>query len=230
MSINQYPPTTSGGTVTTTGAPVSGNLTKFSGATSITNGDLSGDVTTSGTLATTIANNAVTYAKMQDVSAATRLLGRGSAAGSGDVEEITLGTNLSMTGTVLSASGGGTVTTTGSPASGNLTQFSGASSITNGDLSGDVTTSGTLATTIANNAVTTVKILDANVTYAKIQDVSAASRLLGRGSAGGSGDVEEITLGTGITMSGTALQVSSAPVVAGAIGLIQMIRQTNYQM
>lgn len=45
--------------------------------------------------------------------------------------------------------GSGTVTTTGSPSSGNLTKFSGASSITNGDLSGDITTSGTLATTLA---------------------------------------------------------------------------------
>ena len=51
------------GTVTTTGTPASGNLAKFSGATSITNGDLSGDVTTSGTLATTIAANAVTFSK-----------------------------------------------------------------------------------------------------------------------------------------------------------------------
>lgn len=53
-------PSGSGGTVTTTGAPANGNLTKFSGATSVTNGDLSGDVTTSGTLATTLANTAVT--------------------------------------------------------------------------------------------------------------------------------------------------------------------------
>lgn len=45
------------------------------------------------------------------------------------------------------ASGSGTVTTTGSPASGNLSKFSGASSITNGDLSGNCTTNGTLATT-----------------------------------------------------------------------------------
>jgi hypothetical protein len=43
-----------GGTVTTTGSPVNGNLTKFTGATTISNGDLSGDVTTSGTLATTV--------------------------------------------------------------------------------------------------------------------------------------------------------------------------------
>jgi hypothetical protein len=42
-----------GGTVTTTGSPASGNLAKFSGSTSIVNGDLSGDCTTSGTLAIT---------------------------------------------------------------------------------------------------------------------------------------------------------------------------------
>ena len=72
--------------------------------------------------------------------------------------------------------------------------------------------------TIANDAVTTAKILDgavttakcdslgtaalANgaVTYAKIQDVSATDKLLGRSSAG-SGDVEEITC----TAAGRAL-------------------------
>lgn len=43
------------GTVTTTGTPVSGNITKFSGSTAITNGDLSGDISTAGTLATTLA-------------------------------------------------------------------------------------------------------------------------------------------------------------------------------
>jgi hypothetical protein len=49
------PPGTSTGTVTTTGSPASGNLSKFSGATSITNADLTGDLTTSGTVATTLA-------------------------------------------------------------------------------------------------------------------------------------------------------------------------------
>ncbi len=49
------------------------------------------------------------------------------------------------------ASGSGTVTTTGSPANGNLTKFTGATSISNGNLSGDVTTSGTLVTTIASS-------------------------------------------------------------------------------
>jgi len=66
---------------------------------------LTGDVTTSAN-ATTIQPGVVSYAKMQDVSAASRLLGRGSAAGSGDVEELTVGSGLLLSGTVLSASGG----------------------------------------------------------------------------------------------------------------------------
>lgn len=38
--------------VSTTGSPANGNLTKFTGSTTISNGDLSGDCTTSGTLVT----------------------------------------------------------------------------------------------------------------------------------------------------------------------------------
>jgi hypothetical protein len=43
---------------------------------------------------------------LAQASAASILLGRGAGAGAGDFQEITLGTNLSMTGTVLNASGG----------------------------------------------------------------------------------------------------------------------------
>jgi hypothetical protein len=66
---------------------------------------LSGDVTNVAG-AVTIANDAVTYAKMQNVSAASKLLGRGDS-GAGDVQEITLGTGLTMSGTTLNASGAG---------------------------------------------------------------------------------------------------------------------------
>ena len=54
----------------------------------------------------TIDNDAVTYAKMQNISAGSLLLGRGDS-GAGDPQEIVLGTNLSMSGTTLNASGGG---------------------------------------------------------------------------------------------------------------------------
>ena len=52
-----------------------------------------------------ISDAVVTYVKIQDVSAASRLLGRGDS-GAGDVEEIILGTNLTMAGTTLNAAGG----------------------------------------------------------------------------------------------------------------------------
>jgi hypothetical protein len=58
---------------------------------------------------------------------------------------------------------------------------------------------------------TTGSYTDASVVYSKIQDVTAASRLLGRGSAAGSGDVQEITLGAGLTMTGTVLDSAATP-------------------
>lgn len=47
------------------------------------------------------------FANFTQASAASKLLGRGSASGAGDYEEITLGSGLTMTGTTLSASGTG---------------------------------------------------------------------------------------------------------------------------
>lgn len=194
----------------------------FSGTSSGTNtGDqtitLTGDVTGSGTgsFAATIANDAVSYAKIQNVSAASKLLGRGDS-GSGDVQEITIGSGLAMTGTTLSASGGGG----GAPDSADyLVKTANASlsaervvtdstSITanwgtagqvafeRAALTGDVTASANSnATTIANDAVT----------YAKMQNISATSRVLGRKTAA-AGDTEECTLSEVLDFVGSAAQ------------------------
>ena len=103
------------GTVTLTGNIANTSvLTIGAGAVSVSGsntGDqtitLTGDVTGSGTgsFAATIANDAVTYAKMQNVSAADRLLGR-STAESGDIEEITVGGDISQSGSTFTIGAG----------------------------------------------------------------------------------------------------------------------------
>jgi len=78
----------------------------ISATAKLTDGD-KGDVTVTGTgTAITIDSQAVTYSKIQNVSAASKLLGRGAGSGAGVVQEITLGTGLSMVGTTLSSTAG----------------------------------------------------------------------------------------------------------------------------
>jgi hypothetical protein len=101
--------------------------------------------------------NVVTYAKMQDVSAASRLLGRGSAAGSGDPQELSTGSSLSFVGTQLN------VTTP----------------LTDGN-KGDLTVSGNGAVfTFNNDSVITTDISNNAVTYAKLQLSNTGNRVLG---------------------------------------------------
>lgn len=65
------------------------------------------DLATGGQAKANVPDDSITYAKIQNVSGASLLLGRGAGGGAGDPQEISLGTNLSMSGTTLNASGGG---------------------------------------------------------------------------------------------------------------------------
>lgn len=94
-----------------------------------------------------------------------------------------------------------------------------ASATISGTNTGDVTLSGTPDYITIANQVITVGLVDltADVTgdlpLANLAQAGAASKLLGRGSAAGAGDYQEITLGTGLSMSGTTLSASGSSTV-----------------
>lgn len=113
--------------------------------------DLTGDVTGTGpgSTATTIANDAVTFPKMQNI-ATDSLIGR-DTAGTGDPENILLDSTLKMDG------------------SGNLQRSA---------LTGDVTApAGSNTTTIANNAVTTAKMQQVGAYKFLANDTNATANL-----------------------------------------------------
>ena len=175
---------------------IDGTFTVNGASVTIADGD-KGDITVSNSGGTfTIDDDAVTYAKIQNVSATDRILGRDSA-GSGVIEEITPANVRTM-----------------------LNVADGANNYSHPNHSGDVTSTGDGATVIADDAVTYAKMQDlvtANrvlggtaagtisevqiatdmvaddaITYAKIQDVTQTNVILGRDSSG-PGVVEEIT-------------------------------------
>ena len=177
--------TSVGGTGTVSGLTLTGTVTS------------SGNLTLGGTLAVATANindDAVTYAKIQNVSATNRILGR-DTAGAGAIEEIT----PSALRTMINVADGATAN------GGALADLDSVSS-----------------DQIDAGSVTTTELSDDAVTYAKIQNVSATDRILGRDSAG-AGIIEEITPANLRTMinvaDGATANAGTVTSVSGGNGL-----------
>jgi len=183
---------------------------RASGAALVSSGGVSdgdkGDITVSGSGATyTIDSAAVTYAKMQNVSAASKLLGRGDS-GSGSPQEITLGSGLTMTGTTLSAAGGGGSGDVVGPSSatdnavvrydGSTGKLIQSSAVTIADTTGDITAGKYNGLTISSSTGT--------LTVSNGKTLSAANTVTLSGTDGST-----ITFGSGGTVAYTSDNLSA---------------------
>lgn len=191
--------------LTTIGTIISGiwNGTKIGLGFGGTNADLSATGGTHQVLKQSSSGAAITVGQLAN----TDISGLGTAA----VEN--LGSVIIDDGAGNLTIGSAQVTNTmlaGSIAAGKLTLTSADIIVGNGSnvgaqvaMSGDVHIDNTGSTTIQANAVTTSKINNSAVTYAKIQNESA-STLLGN-PTGSPAAPSEITLGSGLSFSGTTL-------------------------
>jgi hypothetical protein len=225
------------GTIPTTVTSINGQLL---GSTTPTTGNLliassnkwtsvamSGDATILGTGVITIASGAVTPAKLALGAAATNV---GTLGGdlTGTLPNPTIANSAITSVKIAAGAASSNVGTLGGDLTGtlpnptiallavtNAKMATGAASSNVGTLGGDLT--GTLPSpTVANSAITTAKINSSAVTYSKLQNETAAT-LLGN-PTGLAAAPSEITLGSGLTFSGTTLVALASGVTSITTG------------
>ena len=165
---------------------------------------------TGSSVSASLIAGSVAYSKIQNVTAS-RVLGRGNS-GAGAPQELTL-SGATISGTTLSIDAQESTNVLVNGAKVTKANLKNTSTVTWTSLGSDISAVSTVAdgdkgdiTVSSSGAVYTID--PATVTYSKIQNTSAASVLIGRGAGAGAGSVQEITLGSGLSMSGTTLSAT----------------------
>jgi hypothetical protein len=221
------------------------NPTDLSIGTNTVLGRVAGDIVAAQVVTDQITDNAVTFAKLQDgvantvlaraaatngdvagvALAASQLLGRGST---GDISAITLGTNLSITGTTLNAAGGGggggTVTSVSVVAANG---FDGT--ITNPTINPAITLSTTVTGLVKGNgttlsAATAGSDYQAPITLTTTGTSGAATFISNTlnipqySGGGGSGTVTSVSVVTANGVSGSVANSTTTPAITLTLG------------